>query len=78
MNNRSISCVDLFCGAGGLTQGMVQGGIEVTAASGTTISISPVVVFSALGLSLLGGIIAGILPAIVAARTRPAESLRRL
>jgi DNA (cytosine-5)-methyltransferase 1 len=26
-----ISCVDLFCGAGGLTHGMVRGGLKVTA-----------------------------------------------
>lgn len=28
---RSISCVDLFCGAGGLTHGLIQEGIDVTA-----------------------------------------------
>jgi putative ABC transport system permease protein len=56
----------------------VLSGIETTAAAGTTVTISPIVVLSALGLSLLGGIIAGILPAMVAARTRPADSLRRL
>lgn len=28
---KDISCVDLFCGAGGLTHGMVQGGLKVTA-----------------------------------------------
>ena len=28
---KKISCVDLFCGAGGLTHGMIQGGVEVTA-----------------------------------------------
>ena len=31
MANRSISGVDLFCGVGGLTHGLVQGGINVTA-----------------------------------------------
>lgn len=29
--NINITCVDLFCGAGGLTHGMIQGGIKVTA-----------------------------------------------
>ena len=56
----------------------VLSGIEATAAAGTTVSISPLVILAALGLALLGGLIAGILPAIVAARTRPANSLRRL
>jgi putative ABC transport system permease protein len=56
----------------------VLSGIEATAAAGTTVEISPLVILAALGLALLGGLIAGILPAIVAARTRPANSLRRL
>lgn len=30
-NIKKITCVDLFCGAGGLTHGMIQGGIDVTA-----------------------------------------------
>lgn len=30
-NERSVSCVDLFCGAGGLTHGLVAAGIPVTA-----------------------------------------------
>lgn len=30
-NNTRISCVDLFCGAGGLTHGLIQGGIDVKA-----------------------------------------------
>ncbi len=30
MHKRSISCVDLFCGAGGLTYGLVKSGIKVT------------------------------------------------
>ncbi len=29
--NKNISCVDLFCGAGGLTQGFVKEGLLVTA-----------------------------------------------
>ncbi len=56
----------------------VLSGIESTAAAGTAVDISPLVILAALGLALLGGLIAGILPAIVAARTRPANSLRRL
>jgi putative ABC transport system permease protein len=56
----------------------VLSGIDGTAAVGTAVDISPLVILAALGLALLGGLIAGILPAIVAARTRPANSLRRL
>jgi len=29
MNKKSISCVDLFCGAGGLTHGLIKSGIKV-------------------------------------------------
>jgi DNA (cytosine-5)-methyltransferase 1 len=29
--NKEITCIDLFCGAGGLTYGMIQGGINVLA-----------------------------------------------
>ncbi len=56
----------------------VLSGIEFTAAAGTAVSISPLVILASLGLALLGGLIAGIVPAIVAARTRPADSLRHL
>ena len=28
---KNISCVDLFCGAGGLTHGLIDSGIKVTA-----------------------------------------------
>lgn len=31
MNKPKISCVDLFCGAGGLTHGMIRGGMKVVA-----------------------------------------------
>ena len=30
-SKESISCVDLFCGVGGLTHGLIQGGIEIIA-----------------------------------------------
>jgi hypothetical protein len=29
----AISCIDLFCGLGGLTHGLIKGGIQVVAAS---------------------------------------------
>lgn len=29
MKSRSITCVDLFCGAGGLTHGLMKSGIKV-------------------------------------------------
>ena len=31
MNNPNIACVDLFCGAGGLTHGLIQAGVPVVA-----------------------------------------------
>ena len=42
------------------------------------IGISPLVLVASLLLSLLGGIIAGIFPAFVASRQRPAEALRSI
>ncbi len=46
--------------------------IETTA----TITISPVALAAGFGLALLGGMVAGIFPALTAARLRPADSLR--
>jgi len=48
-------------------------GIEATAG----IAIYPLVLAAGFGLALLGGIVAGIFPALAAARLRPADSLRR-
>lgn len=31
VKNRTVTCVDLFCGVGGLTHGLVRGGIQVVA-----------------------------------------------
>lgn len=49
-------------------------GIETTAG----ITIYPAVLGASFGLALLGGIVAGIFPALAAARLRPADSLRRI
>ena len=56
----------------------VLSGLGGTAAADTTVHISPLVLAAAFGLSLLGGVIAGVFPALAAARLRPADSLRRL
>jgi len=52
----------------------VLSGIEST----VPVAISPLVLVAAFVLALLGGIIAGIFPALVAARERPADALRSL
>jgi len=49
-------------------------GVETTVG----MAISPLVLASGFGLALVGGIIAGIFPALSAARLHPADSLRRI
>lgn len=56
----------------------ILSGATGTTATETQVQISPLMIVIAIGLSLIGGIVAGIIPAIAAARTKPANSLRRL